>query len=65
MTKIEYMRYQFSNDNSDARDVNRSGDTSSTCEGYISIFGSILQSDGGNDEDVSHKSRMSEIATSI
>jgi Reverse transcriptase (RNA-dependent DNA polymerase) len=54
MTKTEYMRCQFSGENSDDRDVSLDGRVISMNDTF-QYLGSMLQSEGEIDEDVSHK----------
>jgi hypothetical protein len=55
-TKTEYMRCQFSGKNSDDGDVNFDGRVLSMNDTFR-YLGSMLQSDGEIDEDVSHRIR--------
>jgi Reverse transcriptase (RNA-dependent DNA polymerase) len=55
-TKIEYMRFQFSEENSDDGDVSLDGRVVPMNDTFR-YLGSMLQSDGEIDEDVSHRIR--------
>jgi Reverse transcriptase (RNA-dependent DNA polymerase) len=55
-TKTEYMRYQFSGENSDDRDVSLDGRVVPMNDTFWYLR-SMLQSEGEIDEDVSHKIR--------
>jgi hypothetical protein len=56
MIKIEYMRYQFSGENSDDGDVSLDGRVVPMNDTFRYLR-SMLQSEGEIDEDVSHKIR--------